>query len=394
MANNLLVVVNDFPDEKNIYMSNIFVKKQVEALKKYFNNIFVTIPFPSGLEYKRRREYKDYYFDNVKVSFIRYLNPIFPLTWKCFRKIWIHLEAKALLNYLVKENIEFNLIHAHYTWPSGAVALELKKYFNVPLVITEHAHISLYPFIKKKDKIISNIWNETDAIIRVNKSDIPLFSTLVPRNRIFYVPNGYNSDKINYIPRNIARKQLGLPLDVKILFNLANLYPYKGQKYLIEAIKEIVKIRKNILCIIGGSGPLKRALSNQIKASNLEEHIKLVGSIPHNEVIYWYNAADIFILPSLRESFGIVQLEAMACGKPVIATYNGGSEEIIISDKYGLLCEPADPKDLAKKILIALEREWDHEKIIKYAQQFTWENIAKNILTVYKKVEQRQYGGK
>jgi glycosyltransferase involved in cell wall biosynthesis len=88
----------------------------------------------------------------------------------------------------------------------------------------------------------------------------------------------------------------------------------------------------------------------------------------------------------LRESFGVVQIEAMACGKPVVATYNGGSEEIIISEDYGLLCEPANPKELAEKILIALDKEWDGEKILRYAERFRWKNIAKEILEVYKDV--------
>ena len=71
---------------------------------------------------------------------------------------------------------------------------------------------------------------------------------------------------------------------------------------------------------------------------------------------------------------------------PVVATRNGGSEEIITSEDYGLLCEPANPDDLAEKILIALEREWDREKIRKYAEQFTWDNIAKKVVEVYEKV--------
>ena len=98
------------------------------------------------------------------------------------------------------------------------------------------------------------------------------------------------------------------------------------------------------------------------------------------------NASDLFVLPSLSESFGIVQIEAMACGVPVVATINGGSEEIITSEDYGLLVEPANPEDLAEKILIALNKEWDKEKIRKYAEQFTWERIAERIHEIYCRV--------
>lgn len=95
------------------------------------------------------------------------------------------------------------------------------------------------------------------------------------------------------------------------------------------------------------------------------------------------NACDVFVLPSLRESFGVVQIEAMACGKPVVATRNGGSEEIITSEDYGLLCEPASPEELAEKISIALDKEWGSEKIRGYAERFRWKNIAKEIIKVY-----------
>ena len=112
----------------------------------------------------------------------------------------------------------------------------------------------------------------------------------------------------------------------------------------------------------------------------------LVGGKPHSEIPIWMNACDLFVLPSLTESFGVVQIEALACGKPVVATRNGGSEEILTSEEYGLLVEPADPKDLAEKILLALDREWDQEANLAYAEQFTWENIAKEIVDVYEKV--------
>jgi glycosyltransferase involved in cell wall biosynthesis len=383
---NLLVVVNDFPNQDNSYITSIFVKEQIKALSSYFQNIFVIVPYPAGLEYRRRAHYGNYVFNNVHVYFLRYLNPLFPITWKYRRDIWMRQEAQAIMKLIEKENMAFDLINAHYTWPSGAVAVELKRRYNVPLVITEHASTTLYPLIQRRDKILVNTWNATDAIIRVNRKDIPLFSTITPESRIFFIPNGYNSAEIGYLPKEIARAKLGLPLDKRILFNLGHLRSYKGQRYLIQAVNELVRVRKDILCLIGGPGPLKRELNKQIKRLHLEKYVKLLGEIPHDQVTYWYNACDIFVLPSLSESFGIVQLEAMACGKPVVATYTGASEEVITSEEYGLLCQSANPEELAEKILLALDKKWDSEKIIKYANQFTWENNAEETLQVYEAV--------
>ena len=91
-------------------------------------------------------------------------------------------------------------------------------------------------------------------------------------------------------------------------------------------------------------------------------------------------------LPSLNEGNPTVMFEALGCGKPFVGTRVGGVPEIITSDKYGLMVDPANPEDLAEKILVALDRKWDKNAISRYAQRFTWENIAKEIMDVYGRV--------
>jgi glycosyltransferase involved in cell wall biosynthesis len=98
------------------------------------------------------------------------------------------------------------------------------------------------------------------------------------------------------------------------------------------------------------------------------------------------NACDVFVLPSLRESFGVVQIEAMGCGKPVVSTYNGGSEEIIASEEYGLLCEPGNSNQLAANILSALNTPWDAKRIKEYSTRFTWNAVSKEIMKAYSRI--------
>ena len=386
MFRNLLVLVNDFPNKDDSNMSNIFVREQAEALQQYFENIYIIVPFPRGLEHKRKTRYRNYHLGKINIYFLTYINPVFPMTWYRFRGVWVYLETRAVKDFIKKRNMKFDLIHAHYGWPSGAVAANLKKEFSVPLVITEHAHTTLYPLIRRRDKILTKVWNSADAIIRVNKHDIPLFSSIVSSDKVFHIPNGYNANEIRCFSQQAAREKLELPLNKTILFNLAQLLPYKGQKYLIQAMKEVVIAKNDVLCFIGGSGPLKRKLQAQIDQLNLGTHVKLLGHIRHSEAMYWYNACDIFVLPSLSEGLPVVHLEAMACGKPVVATYNGGSEEIITSEEYGLLCQPANSKELAEKILIALDKNWEREKILNYGQRFTWRNNAEETLQLYESV--------
>lgn len=382
---NLLVISNTFPDKEDRYVGDIFVKEQIKYIKNYFENIYVVSPVAYGMEYLRKRKHENYEFDNVKVYFPKYLN--FPLFYSRARKCWIDLEARAIFKLIQKENLNFDLIHAHFTWPSGAVGVELKRKLNIPVVLTEHTHMTLYKELKRKNKYYIQTWDLCDAIIRVNKKDIPLFLEVgVSHNKIFHIANGYSPSKFKYTSTNEARNALNLPKNRKIIVNISRLYEEKGQKYLIEAASKISTFCDDFLLFIGGSGPLKNQLENQIKDLKLRDHVKLIGFVPDELLPVWMNACDIFVLPSLSESFGVVQMEAMACGKPVVATRNGGSEEIVINDKLGILVEPRDPEALAQAILQALEREWDHEYIRAYAQQFTWEKIAEQVVGVYEEV--------
>jgi teichuronic acid biosynthesis glycosyltransferase TuaC len=382
---NLLVISNNFPNQDNSYVADIFVKEQIKYLKNYFDRVFVISPVAYGMERLRKTKYQDYHYDNVSVYFPKYFN--LPFCYSKFRNIWIALETNAIHNLIKSENISFNLIHAHFTWPSGAVAVKLKEKFKVPVVITEHTHTTLYGALERLDQVYISAWNACDAIIRVNKKDIPLFINVgIPENKLFYIANGYDYKKYFPIPALVARNNLGIDTEKKVILHISRLSEEKGQKYLIEALGSIIKKRSEVMCYIGGTGPLKDTLQAQINAINCSKNIKMIGFVPDDGMVMWMNAADFFVLPSLGEGNPTVMFEAMGCGKPFVGTKVGGVPVIITSDAYGLLVNPADPKDLEEKILMALDRKWDREVILTYATQFTWENISKEIIGVYEQI--------
>jgi len=363
----------------------IFVKEQIKYLRHYFDHVYVVSPVAYGMEHLRKTEHFDYQFDNVRVFFPKYANN--PLFWYYGRSIWVNLEARAIMSLIEKEDLHFDLIHAHFTWPSGAVAVRLKKSLGVPVVITEHTHQTLYKALQEGNPYYINTWRECDAIIRVNKKDVPLICDRgVDPSKVYSIANGYDPRKYYPVDKDKARTSLGLPRDLKIVLNISRLYEEKGQKYLISAINEIVKGRDDIVCYIGGTGSLKNDLEQQIDSLNLQQYVKLAGFIPDEQMNLWMNAADIFVLPSLGEGNPTIMFECLGCGKPFVGTTVGGIPEVITSDEYGLMVEPADPDDLTEKILVALDREWDRDKILAYAEQFTWENITKEIMGVYEQV--------
>lgn len=383
--NNLLVISNSFPNQDNSFVGGIFVKEQIRYIKNYFDNIYVISPVAYGMEHQRKTKHYNYQFDNVKVYFPKYINN--PIFWYYGKSMWVDLEAKSVKSLIEKEHLNFDLIHAHYTWPSGAVAVRLKKSMNIPVIITEHTHQTLYKALRDDDKYYINTWADCDAIIRVNKKDIPLICHYgADPSKVHYIANGYDPRKYHPIDMETARKSLGLQMDRKIILNISMLNKIKGQKYLIHSIDKLIKARNDIICYIGGNGPLRDDLEKEIASLNIQEYVKLVGFIPDGKMCLWMNSSDIFVLPSLGEGNPTIMFECLGCGKPFVGTKVGGVPEVITSEDYGLLVDPADPEDLAERILIALDREWDRDKILEYAEGYTWENIAKEIVGVYRKV--------
>ena len=188
------------------------------------------------------------------------------------------------------------------------------------------------------------------------------------------------------LDKHNCRKMLGLPQTGKIVVSIGNLVEEKGQKYLISAMATLKNMRSDVFCFLIGRGPLRNNLLHQIRSLNLWENVRLCGGIPHKKIVLWLNACDVFVFPSMKESFGVVQIEAMACGKPVVATMNGGSEEIINSS-VGVLVEAGNSDALAEAISHALNSSWDEKVIGDHSKRFSLEYLSKDMLMVYSKLK-------
>jgi glycosyltransferase involved in cell wall biosynthesis len=371
-----------------------FVKDPVEVLSRYFDHICVLVrhnpiadislylpinslkPFNKSSMVDLRNKP-----DNVSVITT---NIIYAPTANQYRKLG-ERHLKAVEKTLRRRRLKFDLIHAHFTWTAGYVGARLREIFDIPFVLTVHENKSwfLEEYDSNREEMFYT-WKSADAITRPNSIDIPLLRKI--NENAVTVANGFAPEKFAPASASQARQHLCLPPDKRIVFGLGYLTERKGFRYLIEAMEHVTRMNPNVLCFIGGPGEQKGRLEQRIRQLRLEGSVRLVGAIAHNEVHLWMNACDLFVLPSLSESFGVVQLEAMACGKPVVATYNGGSEEVVASEEYGLLCQPANSRELAERILLALDREWDSDKNIEYAQRFTWETNAEKTLQVYESV--------
>jgi len=374
----LLILAPSYPNEDGSFITGIFVKHQVAEIKQYFKKVMVIAPVLRSFGHlKKDRLCKDYSYDNVEVYYPRCF--YIPILW--LSKIVIDNRLQVVERCIERHHLQFDLIHAHFAWPSGYIGVRLKEKYGKPVITTIHENGERFDREVEMDHpLINTAWSGANALIRVNKKDVPVLQGY--NTCVYTIPNGF-SPAFHPIDRSVAREQLDLPRDAKIVFTLGNLIKRKGFNYLIDAMERVCDHRDDLFCFIGGTGPERENLHGQIDRLNLGEQVKLLGPVPGEILPFWMNAADLFVLPSLSESFGVVQIEALACGKPVVSARNRGSEEVITSEEHGLLVEPSNSDDLAEKILVALDREWDREVIVRYADRYTWENIVKEIIDVY-----------
>lgn len=295
---------------------------------------------------------------------------------------------KAAEKKIDQHGIKFDLIHSQFVWSSGYVGAKLKEKYGVPLVVSARGYdIYNLPFRDEvwRDKI-EYVLNTADFILPVSNSNLECIKKLNVQTPAKVIPNGFNSNL--FYPRDLikCRKVLGLPTNKKIILTVGNLVEVKGQQYLIDAMRAVVDCRKDVLCVIVGSGKLENKLKKHIKKTGLEKYVILAGGKSHNEIPNWINSCDVFILPSLNEGNPNVMFECLGCGKPFIGTKVGGIPDIIVSDDYGYVVEPKNSDGLAENILVALDKDWDYFEIEEYSKQFNWDNLAKVIPNIYSKL--------
>ncbi|HWG92325.1 MAG TPA: glycosyltransferase [Candidatus Thermoplasmatota archaeon] len=377
----LLVIANTYPDAAITKAGSTFIREQVEEIAKHVESVTVLSPTPIGIHLKRGFKQEPYRVGNVRVEFLPYLN--FPLFYFVGRRAWVRLATRRIRKFIRDENLEFDLIHAHMSWPSGAIGVELKREFGVPLVITEHFHKLPLRQYARGDRLLRETYEEADLLIRVNPFEIETMQKFAPRANIDFISNGFDPAKTSVVSKAEARARLGIETRGPLLFTLGTLLPKKGHIYLLEAVRKLRDSGRPVQCFVGGEGYLQPSLRKWVLTNRLSQDIVFLGHIPNHELNLWFRAADLFVLPSIHESFGIVQLEALACGTPVVASATVGSRTVVSSPDVGILTPIADSTALAAAIEDGLMRRWDGDVIRNFAWRFTWAAVGSELLKRY-----------
>jgi glycosyltransferase involved in cell wall biosynthesis len=397
---NLFIIPSWYPSQENP-IAGIFFKEQAASIAEFDNNIQVGVSLwgqsdPSLVLNKNISAS----VKNILVSLARSKTTSILSVEKNLHEIytpslsWTHKVLNGNINRIVEANLlnladfekkvgKVNIIHAHVSYPAGYIAMKLAQIRKIPYIITEHMGPFPFPsFLTSKGELnpfLSEPISRASRTLAVSPKladDIHSFGFKRP----LFIPNVINEGFFN----------IDKPVDSAPFkfFTLANLSPEKGIDDLLQAIRIITKKHLQVTFNIGGGGPLLELYQKKTSDLNIEKIVNWLGPLTREEAREQYHRCNAFILPSHGETFGVVYAEAIACGKPVIATRCGGPE-CIVNEKNGLFAEIGNPNDLAEKMdcLIKYYHQYQPDTIRKgFEEKFSKQAVIPQILEVYRTI--------
>jgi D-inositol-3-phosphate glycosyltransferase len=322
---------------------------------------------------------------------------------------FVDVFASEVANIMAKEEHTYQVMHAHY-YLSGLVALQLQKLgWKAKLVTTFHTLAIMKNLVgrsegeKEDEKRLSAehlLLEKSDCIVAPSQRDMQYMEYLYDAgsNCAQIVPPGVNVGRFAPMSKSDAKSQIKAPKDSRLVMFVGRIEPLKGIDSLLYAVKVLKKQKpeRNIaVWIVGGdvsqpvemwSEELKR-LEYVRRQLDLEATVKFVGQQPQDVLPYYYNAADVVVMPSHYESFGMAALEAMACGVPVITSNVAGITGILDDQHSNLVTTVNNPLLLAEQIDKLLTDDTYYQRVSQNVhekvQNLSWQAVAKKMEKVY-----------
>ena len=310
----------------------------------------------------------------------------------------------------VLENEKYDVLHSHY-WISGKVAMPVAKKFGIPLAHTMHTMARVKnmnlaegerpePMIRVQGEtqvvaaanaLIANTDAEAASLVSLYEACPDNVSVVSPGVDLYTFTAGNG--------RKAARDAVGLPQDAHILAFVGRIQPHKGPEVLIRAVAEMLNhsphLRSKLITVImggasgSGVGEVER-LKDLVSWLNISDVVRFENPVPRAQLPQWYRAADLVCVPSYSESFGLVALEAQACGTPVVATAVGGLRTAVADGISGVLVDGHDPRAwssvLARLIQEPQRRVLLSMGAIEHASHFGWDATARGTLDIYDRI--------
>jgi D-inositol-3-phosphate glycosyltransferase len=295
-----------------------------------------------------------------------------------------------------EHNLHYDLIHSNY-WLSGIVGMGLKAEWGIPHVAMFHtlaeAKNRHHPAerepayrVRGEMKVASN----ADQLICASEGEKDLLISAygASRENVSVVPCGVDTLRFRPMKRDRVRCKLGLPDDEPIVLFVGRIEPLKGIDVLVQAMACLETEAR--LLVVGGDGKdvgRKAQLMELAAGLGIADRVTFLDAVPHSDLPLYYNAADVCVVPSYYESFGMVALEAMACGVPVVVSRVAGLKETVRDGRTGYLVPWRCPEPFAERLELLLSNEPLRRKLGREAraeaERFRWSEVATQVEDVY-----------
>lgn len=384
----ILVISHMYPSSANGVLG-IFVHKQVQKLIKEGCKVKVVCPVPYVPKFlgiiKKFRAYvqipKTSVIDGVEVYYPRYIE--FPKgLFLQYSGFFMYLGIRKIIQNIYK-NFKFNVIHAHTAIPVGFAAMLLRKEYKCPFVVTIHGQDFQYT-INKNTRCRENVYRvieEANKVITVSTKLKNVIKQERLLEKVVVINNGINPEEYE------DDEQVELSGD-HVILSVSALIKTKGIDINIRAMSILVKKYANIKYYIIGDGEEERNLKKLVNDLSLNDNVIFLGRISNAKAIKYMSKCDIFSLPSWQEGFGIVYIEAMMNGVPVIGVKGQGIEDVIINRKNGFLVEPHSVEDLVRTMEYIIDEKEDARAIGEKGKkavfsEYTWLRNAQKTIEIY-----------
>ncbi|NQU20253.1 MAG: glycosyltransferase family 4 protein [Candidatus Nealsonbacteria bacterium] len=373
----------------------VFVKNRVRAvadLSGYEVRVVSPVPrFPPIKWLKRWYLWsqfpKEEVLDGLQVSRTRYFQ---------LPKIGGYFSSELMFGAIrrrveqIRKTFDFDLIDAHWAYPAGVVAARLGHLYRKPLVVTgrgeDMCRFPDYPLIGRR---IRHALRQATQCIGVSREIArAMVANGARADRVHVIPNGVDCKTFRPLSQPEARRKLDLPPDAKVIVSVGDRFQNKGFHLLVDAVARMRRKFPNVLAVIVGGAPRTGVdflpeIQRRIQQGDMQRHVRIVGRRPHEELVWWYNAADAYALFSEREGSPNVLLEALACGTPCVATPVGGIPDELADTNLGVLLGERSAEAAADGLTEALTRPWDRQAIRRAMEARTWHHTATQVADVF-----------
>ncbi len=315
------------------------------------------------------------------------------------------------------KQIEYQLIHSHY-WLSGLAAIKLREEWKIPFIQMFHTLAVMKDRVARSpDEVPSGrriegerrLLREADRVIVSTRAELAQIQWLyqAETSNVAVIPPGVDTSRFYPIDQDEAREFIGVPCEHRMVLFVGRIEPLKGIDTLIEAValmrgRESFGTHPFCLVVIGGDPDVSRAemttemehLQELCETKGLSDLVLFLGKRDQDTLQYYYSAAEVVVVPSHYESFGLVALEAMACATPVVASETGGLAYLIQDGETGFHVPFGEPEALAEKLQLLLKDDELRQRLghqaAQYAQAYAWSVVVDRIIEVYDSLINKQ----